>query len=137
MKYWIRPVSLTVEAKQSELADFFENPVFYFILSWNTRKVISRISILLLSEELTVHFYPYVAALPVISAVLRSSPPPCSYKSGSHAVMQESMGKVGIKQRLMTSYKDACCKKGFILWIEKKLTKSFYQTRIEGFLIQK
>lgn len=134
MKYWIRPVSLTVEAKQSELADFFENPVFYFILSWNTRKVISRISILLLSEELTVHFYPYVAALPVISAVLRSSPP---LAHTNQAVMQESMGKVGIKQRLMTSYKDACCKKGFILWIEKKLTKSFYQTRIEGFLIQK
>ena len=135
MKYWIRPVSLTVEAKQSELADFFENPVFYFILSWNTRKVISRISILLLSEDLTVHFYPYVAALPVISAVLRSSPPPLAHTN--QAVMQESMGKVGIKQRLMTSYKDACCKKGFILWIEKKLTKSFYQTRIEGFLIQK
>ena len=134
MKYWIRPVSLTVEAKQSELADFFENPVFYFILSWNTRKVISRISILLLSEELTVHFYPYVAALPVISAVLRSSP---HLAHTNQAVMQESMGKVGIKQRLMTSYKDACCKKGFILWIEKKLTKSFYQTRIEGFLIQK
>jgi len=81
-----------------------------------------------------VHFYPYVAALPVISEVLRGSPP---LAHTNQAVMQESMGKVGIKQRLMTSYKDACCKKGFILWIEKKLTKSFYQTRIEGFLIQK
>ena len=135
MKYWIRPVSLTVEAKQSELAVFFEYPCLLLHFIMKHQKSHFPYFNFTIIGRLNRAFLPLCCSTPGYFSSSTQFSPPLAHTN--QAVMQESMGKVGIKQRLMTSYKDACCKKGFILWIEKKLTKSFYQTRIEGFLIQK